>query len=490
MSFSLRKLKYIVDNYFIEAIILIIVGLILLNTLFIYPVVGKCDNGDFARLFSYGGLKDLANNYKDMYDRTVHINYGIANYGFLVPFGANWVSGTVLLKAAELICFLAQDFRNGSFDIRYLALVYCILFLIGIFLILSNKRFSKALKLISGIYIILFFTDASYLVYFNSFFGEAGTIVFFFLNLGTYLLLINHEKPKRKHFIYFFIASAGFLTSKAQELPLLLFMLIIYGGLYLYYRDKKIRKCIIIGSSAVVLLCASTYFSMDKFTNYNNIYQSVFFGVLPGSKTPKSDLEELGVNSKFVVFKEKSFYDRSGINDPQGEEMQKEFYSKVSTGKVLAFYIKHPDRLWSKITDSANHSYGISVLSKANFVKGQFTTEKPVNNFRLNLVNKFPEAHHSIIIYMSFSILYLAVIITYFVKYRDRSIRLLTLMLLFILAAGSSQLVLPVIGSGESDFIKHLFLVSLAYDTMFGIAILWCLHVFKGIFYKEKGVTN
>lgn len=486
MNLILKKLKYINDNYLIESIIIIIAGCILLNTLFINPIVGKCDNGDFARLYIYGGLGDLAGNYKDMYDRTVHIKYAILNLGFLLPFGVNWVSGTLLLKLAEIICFLSLGFTDGLFDIRYLAFVYGVIFLVGIFLILKNKFFSPMIKLLCGIYIILFFTDASYIDYFNSFFGEAGTIVFFFLFIGMFLLLIQKENPGIRYFIYFFIASACFLTSKSQQIPMLPFMLIIYAALYHYYTDKKIRRCIKVSALLVILLCGVTYFSIDKFTNNNNIYQSVFFGVLSGSNTPEKDLQELGVDRKFAVFKEKSFYDRSGENDPQGEEMQKGFYSKMSLTKVLGFYLKHPDRLWSKIVTSANYAYGISPLSKANFPKGQFDTGKLANHFRLNLVIRFPALHHNIIGYALFSAAYFGIALFYFIKYNERKIRLLILLLLFILAAGASQLVLPVVCSGQSDFIKHLFMISLAYDTMAGIAILWFAHIIRRILYKYK----
>lgn len=489
MNLILKKLKYIKDKYLIEAIILIIIGVVLLNTLFIYPIVGKCDNGDFARLYIYGGLGDLAGNYKDMYDRTVHVKYALVSLGFLFPFGVNWVSGTIFLKLAEMISFLSGGLRSGLFDIRYLAFVYCILFLTGIFLILKNKFFSPIIKILCGIYIILFFTDASYIDYFNSFFGEAGTIVFFFLFIGTFLLLIQKENPRMKYFIYFFISSACFLTSKSQQLPLLPFMLLIYAALYHYYSDKKIRKCITVSTLIVILLCGVTYFSIDKFTNNNNIYQSVFFGVLSGSDTPEKDIQELGVDSKFAVFKEKSFYDRSGKNDPQGEEMQKGFYSKVSLTKVLGFYLKHIDRLWSKIVTSANYAYGISPLSKANFPKGQFAADKPANHFRLDLVIKFPELHHNIIVYALFSIVYLTISIFYFVNYKERKIRLTALMLLFILIAGTSQLVLPVICSGQGDFIKHLFLISLTYDAMAGIAIFWAINIIRKVFfiYSKEG---
>jgi len=50
-------------------------------------------------------------------------------------------------------------------------------------------------------------------------------------------------------------------------------------------------------------------------------------------------------------------------------------------------------------------------------------------------------------------------------------------MQLFILAAGASQLILPVLGSGQSDFGKHLFLLNLSYDIMIGISVIWFSHL-------------
>lgn len=493
MSFIIKKLNYIKNNYFIEAIILTIIGMVLLNTLFIHPIIGKCDNGDFGRFYFYGGLKDLASDYNNMYDYTVHINYIVSNLGCVLPFGPNWVSGTLLLKIAEVISLLSVGVNNGLFDIRYLTFVYCIIFLISVFLIINNKFFSRTLKITAGIYIILFFTDVCYIAYFNSFFGEAGTVVFFFLTIGIFLHLINREKPKVKHFVLFFIASGGFLTSKSQELPLLLFMLIIYGGLYFYYKEKKLRKSIIIGALTVIVLCAGTYFSLSQFTNYNNVYQSVFFGVLHGSKTPEKDLEELGVNKKFLAFKGVSFYNQKGKNNPMGEEMLKEFYPKVNTGKMLVFYLKHPMRLWSKTVDSAEHAYRFNKIGEGNFVKGQYNKTKIYNGFRQNLINLFPILHHNIYIFITFSIGFLTVLVFYFLKYKDKNIRLLMVMLLFILAAGASQLVLPVIGSGECDFEKHLFLISLAYDTMFGIAVLWLIYIIQKVYnwiFARKGMSK
>jgi len=475
----LEKIKYIKDNYLIETIILVIIAIILINTLFVYPIVGKCDNGDFERFMRYGGLKNIHNEYKKIYDGYFHNKFLMSNPNPLlfVPVYINWVSSTILLKISVFIFLVIHGFSSNLFDIRYLAFVYCAIFLIGIFLIVSFKRFNSILKIICGAFFIVFFTSTCYITYFNSFFGEAGTIIFLFLNIGTYLYLITREKPEIRHFIYFFLASCGFLTAKSQNIPLLVFMLIIYAGLFVYYKQKKIRISIIIGTLIVISICGIGYFSLSDTMNRNNLYQSVFLGVLRDSPTPERDLQEIGIDKKFMVFYGHSFYDRKGEQDPLGKEMIDDFYPNISFGKILVFYINHPDRLWEKIVDSANNAYAFSNIKKGSFIKNQYDSNKVVNGIRVYLIEKFPKLHRNIYVFIGFSILYLLISIFYFIKYKDRTTRLLVLMLLFILASGASQLVLPVLGSGHGDFGKHLFLLNLSYDIMAGIAVLWIAHI-------------
>lgn len=165
----LRKINYIKENYLIESIILIVIGVILINTLFISPIVGKHDNGDFDRLMRYGGLTSIGKSYKQMYDGYFHSKFLISNPGEFMPFYIDWVSGAILLKIAVAIFAIAHLFTTNVFDIRYLSFVYCVVFMIAIFLILSYKSFSPLIKVAAGIYITLFFTDVCYITYFNSF---------------------------------------------------------------------------------------------------------------------------------------------------------------------------------------------------------------------------------------------------------------------------------------------------------------------------------
>lgn len=490
----MSKIRYIKNNYLVETIILIFAAFILINTLFINPVLGRYNNGDFERLIIYGGLKNISNKYKDMYDKFLHINYLISYKDIFYPIYTNWVSEAIILKISVFIFLIIHGFNSHLFDIRYLAFVYSVLFLLGIFLIIKSKIFTIVVKITIGVFIILFFTSACYITYFNSFFGEAGTIVFFFITIGTYLNLITKKSPNIRDFIYFFIASGGFLTSKPQVLPLLFFMLFVYMGLYMHYKESKYRKNIILCSVIVTFVCIFSYFSLSNTMNENNLYQSVFLGVLKDSKTPQEDLQGLGINKKFIAFYGHSFYDKKFGLDPMGEEMLKEFYPNVSFGKILAFYLKHSDRIWEKIVSSAsnaynfsqNNNYNFSDIDEHNFIKGQYTSHKYVNNFRIKLIELFPHIHRNIYIFISFSSIYLLILIYYFIK--KKHTRLLILMLLFILISGSSQLILPVIGSGYGDFGKHLFLLNFSYDIMLGISLLWIVHIISKLilFIKRK----
>lgn len=487
MNWLGKKIIYIKNNYMIQIIILLIVSIILLNTLFLHPIFGKCDNGDFGRLLFYGGLWDLSSSYKEIYDRFVHLNYLISKQHLFIFFDKNWVSGSLLLKLAVFMSLFLHGFNNKLFDIRYLAFVYSIVFLWGIFLIINFKGLSPMLKVFAGIFIIVFFTDTAYISYFNSFYGEAGTIVFFFLSIGTYLNLISKENPSIRHFMCFFVASAGFLTSKAQELPLLIFMFIIYIGLFVYYKGKRYRICVIIFSLLITVLCGACYNSLSDRMNKNNIYQAVFLGILIDSSNPQNDLKELGLNKKFVVFSGKSFYNRNFRYDPLGREMLQGFYPNVSPIKILFFYLKYPERLWEKIAQSANNAYDFSTPGPWNFAKGQYSSHKLINNIRTTLVNKFPYVHKNIFIFILISLIYCIVNLFYFIKNKNRYLRLLILMLIFILMAGMSQLILPIIGSGYGDLGKHLFLLNLCYDTMFGIAMMWFVHIISKFVILKRG---
>lgn len=448
-----------------------IISIILFYCLVVNPALGKADNGDFGRMFLMSGLLDKGTTYKSQYDSYFHLVYRIAHPGFLLPWFPNVVLGNYIAKIALAMNNIFNISNPSYFDIRFLGVIYSIIFITGIYLIIKNACKTILSKIVVGTFIILFFTDGIYISYFNSFFGEATTISFMFLMIGTFMYLIHKTNPSKRDFVIFFITSCCFLTSKTQQLPLLLFMWIIYFALFKFYKEYK--KLIIKGSIAVTLICAGVFVSIGDYTNKNNMYQAVFTGILYDTDTPEEDLKQLGLDPKYACLKGTNFYSENLKYDPLGEDMLENFYPKMSLGKLLMFYIKNPDRAYEKIKISAENAYSFNKIDKHSYPKGQYTDNKLTNNFRYNLIQTFPGIHRNLFIFIGFTTIYLITIAIYFFKSKDKKIKLITLLLLFLLASGASQLVLPVLGSGQADFGKHLFLINLSYDILIGTVLLW-----------------
>lgn len=475
MNNLIKKLKTIknFEKIIIWALVSIL-ALILIYNLILSPALGKADNGDFGRMSSLSGVADMATTYEEQFDGYFHQKYKIIPHSILLPWKSDVVLGGYIGKIAVILNLLFTLFTAKTFDIRFLGALYSIIFVVGMYFIISYKKFNIFTKTICGILAILIFTDGIYISYFNSFFGEAATIACLFLLLGSFLYLITRKNLSKWHFTFFFVSSLFFLTSKTQQLPLLLFMWIIYFALYYFY--KEYRKLILTWTLVITTLCGVVFFSIGDITNKNNLYQSVFTGILYESENPEEDLIELGLDPKFAANAGPGFYAPNLQYDPLGEEMLNNFYPNMSIGKVLKFYLKHPIRAWEKICSSADYAYSFYPIDEKNYPKGEFDSNKKINTFRYDLIQKYPNIHRNIYLFIGFAFIYLITLGYYFFKSKNKEVKLLTLLLLFLLAAGASQLVLPVIGSGVADFGKHLFLINLAYDTLVCSAILWTIN--------------
>ena len=349
-----KCIKKIKNEYMIETFFVIILGIILFYTLFMNPIVGKCDNGDFSRIYLQSGLMDQAKNTSELYDGTVHRVYKINRLITILPWAQDWSSGVLIAKAGAILCSVFDLTESGEFNLSIQTFIYCSMYLVAVFMILNYKKMTKAAKIAAGIFIAVFFTDISYISYFNSFFGEAAVIVFMFLFIGTTLNIISKEK---------------------------------HGAMYFYYKDK--RRLIIIAVSIITFLSVLMFISIDSDTNMNNMYQAVFRGILTDSKNPQQDLEELGIDKNFAYLREHPFFEKNNPIDVTGEYLKENFYSKMSSVKVLKFYLTHPARMWEKMNVSAEHAYDFYNIGINNFEKGKYPNDKTVNLLRYKLIQKY-----------------------------------------------------------------------------------------------------
>lgn len=199
--------------------------------LFIPPINGYADNGDFYRAMLSNGIYRLPT--KD----NQYIGYVVTKFGILKYFNENNVavfsSQALFVKAAVILNKLLYSHRY--FDIRFLGIVYYVAFLPGIYLLTKalTGTWRRIRSYVIAILVVLIFADASFILYFNSFFAEPGMLISFLYVVGSLILLARGDYSKRwKLLLTYFISVVVLITSKQQNAPLALSFGVMSVGLF------------------------------------------------------------------------------------------------------------------------------------------------------------------------------------------------------------------------------------------------------------------
>src|SRR5712692_3981869 len=200
----------------LEGMPLALCAAILVAQLLLRPIVGLADNGDYERALQAVNLTYTTDRYDERYWDFVNTEY------LIVPTGDRtlYVSSDLLLaRAAILLDRLAT--RDDVFDLRALGLLRALLYLGAIGLILVAARPLAVIpRALISLLVVLICVDAGYVVYFNSLYSEAASLVFLYLMIGGYLLVATRQRSRPALFAGFYVAALLFLTAKLQNAAL------------------------------------------------------------------------------------------------------------------------------------------------------------------------------------------------------------------------------------------------------------------------------
>lgn len=461
---------------------------IIVYLLFTKPFVGVADNGDFLRVMGTIGL-----NYGVPGESNEDRFFGYAHQYFAYDrFFRGFYSSSqiILVVAARLVGYI---FSPSTFDIRLLGALYSMLLLAATYLIVRDNKYKSAIVGIALAVCLLFmFYDIGYVAYFNSLFGEPVSLVFMLLSVGAGLRLLKQEEPARK-VLWLYYISVFFLTgSKIQNAPVgVLFALLGLRFLTLRH-DPGWRRLTVWLSASMLIISAAMYVAAPKDLKKINIYQTVFFGILNGSPDVKADLKELGLPEHLSVLAGTNFFQTDTAIKQDAPSMKPDFYDRVSHKDVLLFYLKHPSRLISKMEFAANNSMSIrpyylgSYLKQENKARGALT-------FRFSGWSEFKNTHvpKSLLFITLFYAAYYAVAAFEYFRRRDRNSRIRTELMMLIGLAGIIAFLMPVIGDGQADIGKHLFLFNVIFDMMLVVSVVWLVYQLANLrMFRSGAVRN
>ncbi len=442
-----------------EIIAIFLFAAVFIYMFFVHPIVSVADNGDFERVMVSAGLSKFSGMFYD----TAQIKYTAVHN----IFGCNGYLTTHALCVYIAKIFNIIFYSRRVFDVRCVALLYIAAVLFGIYHIVkalkTDNRFIN-FCLIALLWLML--CDSGYTPYLNSLYGEGCSYSFLIMLIGISLKLIT-ESPTKKDIFLFFFALTMFFGSKLQYTLLCPIALLLI--IPLYKNQKLTKKALTIGLSVLIFINGLIYAVSPKQLTTDTLYQSVFYGILRNSDDIHKDAESIGLDSKYEYLANTTAYDDTPYTagDPEFAEA---FQKKIGRGTVIKYYLTHIPRLWEKMDISTTQAFDNLLGMFSNY-----TAEDGIgkNSFftLYNSIKKavFPES------FLTLCIIYVIFLSAAMCGIYKNKKNLYIWLLLTVAVTGIFQFPLPIIGNGEADISKQLYIFNLTFDIMILASIYFIL---------------
>lgn len=460
------------------------------------PFVGIADNSDYYRVIQPLGFQpEISNRYFYAYNfYTVNgmssedIKGSLSN--IISPKVENdneyFSTQFIFIKVSMIINYLLKIIFGKSpeiFNIKILGILYATIYSYGLYLFLTNIKFKyKYIHVLFFIISIVMLCDMGYLLYFNSFFGEAPIIASLMMTLGSLTAFIKSENKTKSIYygILFYIFALALTGAKVANTPIGILIGLFSLTLFIVKKDRLNRAVILIGSLMIICFSIFYYMNAPQWMSQVNNYQSIFYGITKDSNEPEKDLEKLSIPLKYLPLTNTHGFLDHGEFDIYSDEFQKEVYDNASFVDILKFYLLNPSRAMEKLKLSADNSVIIRPSYLGNYSKEDeperlsFTERFSLwSNIRKNTLG------YAFYIIVTFSVLFFIIniyeIINNIQQYNNEGTAVAFAALLLFLTT-MSQFVLPVIGNGEADLQKHMLLFNLCFDLMILVGIYWLIN--------------
>lgn len=461
----------------------LLTGILLMILLFLHPVIGMADNGDFYRVMVGNGLYKLDRNETGQYFSYFRTQYGM--YQYYNEFASGFQSAqTPLIRLAVLLdkLFTGQD---GIFDIRFQAAILSVYCMAAVYLLTkyATLRAKGLLAYLIALLAVFLFADVGYLAYFNSFYAEGLAFVSFLAAIASALLLSAGWGKKTLLLISFTVNSLILTCSKQQFAPigvllgiLCLFLNTPHKGLSRQNTLKWLKR----GCAAALAAAGVLVYVLipQEFVDIN-AYHAMTRGVLMTSDNPEQALKEFQINPQYALLDQTIYYEHNPVIDVQDPMLKEDFYAKYGFASIAKYYVLHPGQLLAMLDEAAKSANSIRPESIGNYEKSAGHAPGAQSGF-FSLYSTAKKAWVPRTI--GFILLFFAGMMA--VSFKDRQRMMI---LAFVLVMGLSQIAVSIIGAGDADLAKHMFLYNEAFDICVFVLLSAAIARFSVLKMKAAG---
>lgn len=458
--------------------------ILMIIMLFVPNYLGVAGDQTVGRVMNASGVYYTKTDIADIYD-----NYFVRTYSNVLKGQESsdefFNSQVATIRVAV---FLDNLFTGDKvFDIRFLALIYGILYVPALYLLIRQacsrvKNFSEGIVI--GLVGLLIFSDVAYITYFNSFYPEALWFISLIYCVAAGLSF-QENRSALKDFgslAVMVISAIVLLTSRGECAFLGVLFAVFCLKLMFARKDWRWGVVCVLAAFFLSVLSITCMVSMPSDYDDTSKLHAMTRGVLFESKNPAETLEEFGISSSYELLADASAYEYLPIVDAGNTVLKEEFLDQYSYADIAAYYLRHPGDFFNMLDLSIKSCFGIRRDHCGNYEQSVGMPEQAKSLFWSAWSTfKSTSAPQTI----GFLIVLIGAVVLLFGK--GYSIRpdedrrstvfldmMMVVVLVCILQAGNT-----IIHSGDAEMIYHCFLVGFGIDIITYFVFAELVHKLK-----------
>ncbi|MDR0406079.1 MAG: hypothetical protein LBH54_04685 [Clostridiales bacterium] len=354
-----------------------------------------------------------------------------------------------------VITAFAARYAGDSLDVRRVAAIYGVLFLLGIWLAVKSGERADSLNWAAAVLCALIFTDIGYTAYFNTLYGEGAVLTTFLL--AAALLLLCHKRKAAPVYLVAaaVLASTAFAFCGTLQAWAGAVLGLCIARLAAIARNRAERYTAVAGGAAVVLLSVAFALTYQPADYSKNLYHAVFLGT-----AKHESVARLGLDPALDALKG-SFYSAEAAEQYHLDE---NFYAKINYAKIAGFYLTRPGAFFKELDSAVKNAYTIRPTYLGNYTKERGRDGDLASGFSLYSTLKSKFIPNTMTFTAVFFAIYFGMLL--YIYRTEKEKRPIAEVLLGLGAAALLCLKLPAVLTGGYEIGRALFTYNLLFDSM------------------------
>ncbi len=440
--------------------------------LFFPPYLGLSNDGSFDAVLADVGLTRI-----DPSDTSTYFNYYEREY--LVSTTAH-APGTTpfLLRMVVRLAMLLDELLtgNGLFDIRFLAAIYLVAYLVLLYLLLSRMLqrvgvYTEGLLL--AILAVLIFGDSTMITRFASLYTQPLELILL-VGIAACVQWIPQQLENFLPQILMTVLLALLMSVNEYCALMGLVFSLAYWLLMRYRADSRHQG---LYALLAIVLCALSVIQTGNMLQNQTVNEKVdqmTRGVLFQANDPEKALAQFGIESRYAVLTDVYATQSYPVVLPDSGALDEGFLDRYTTADVAMYYLRHPTHAFGLFEEGVSSAFFMRTDYSGNYEQSSGMPTRAKTLF-MALWSTFKEQSAP----QTAASLLLMMLAFLLLRGRSRSGKqetkdqagAYTMLCVVMFVALSVELLTVVIMSGDSLLLRESFLMGCMIDQM---AIMAC----------------